>query len=237
MVKLTDVKPGTRVIVRRIDGVEVKKHLEDIGIREGIDLKIVGTELHHKHKGPICIKISDSDKEVIIPQGIADKTNLDKGGQEVSLLALEQGDKGIVKNIQSGEAMTLLNELGIMGGAEIEFARHMPDDTLVFKIEEREMRVGEGEAAKILVELEGKRIQANYVKEGIETTIVKIIGGIEYGHKFEGIGLKEGTNITLLKKEAHPPSALRGRYIRAKIGEELITVGHGLAEKVWVEST
>ena len=65
--------------------------------------------------------------------------------------------------------------------------------------------------------------------------VEKIVGGIHLKEKFEQLGLKEGAEITLLRKETPAPTPKRGTYILAKMGEQLITIGHGLAEKVLVD--
>jgi len=49
------------------------------------------------------------------------------------------------------------------------------------------------------------------------------------------MGVAEGKEITLVRKEMPAPVPKRGAYVLAKIGEQLVTIGHGLAEKVWVE--
>ena len=49
------------------------------------------------------------------------------------------------------------------------------------------------------------------------------------------MGIVEGKEIILVRKETPAPSPKRGTYVLAKIGEQLVTIGRGLAEKVWVE--
>ena len=45
----------------------------------------------------------------------------------------------------------------------------------------------------------------------------------------------QGAKITLFRREKHPPVPVRGRYIQVKMGKKTITIGHGMAEKIWVE--
>jgi len=47
--------------------------------------------------------------------------------------------------------------------------------------------------------------------------------------------MAEGKEITLVRKEIVVPSPKQGKYVLAKIGEQFVTIGRGLAEKVWVE--
>ncbi len=95
--------------------------------------------------------------------------------------------------------------------------------------------MGEGQASKVFAIKEGKSTQINYLKDGEKATVEKIVGGTHVKEKFEGLGLKDGSDITLLRKETPAPAPTRGTYILAKVGEQLITIGHGLAEKVLVE--
>jgi Fe2+ transport system protein FeoA len=232
---LTEVEPEVRVAVKRIDGgSDVKGYLEELGISEGTELTVVATEPVHVHAGPIALKAAG--REAVIARGWADKVYVDKKGETLPLLRLEAGDRGTVKTIEGGNVFEdNFSALDIEKGGEVEFLRHLPDDILVFKIDDRELSIGGGQASKALVEREGKSIQINYLVEGEKAKISKIIGGTSLKDKFEQMGVVEGKEITLVRKEMPAPVPKRGAYVLAKIGEQLVTIGHGLAEKVWVE--
>ena len=232
---LSEVEPEVKVVVKRIDGgLEVKRNLEELGISEGTELTVVATEPVHVHVGPISLKAAG--REAVVARGWADKVYVEKEGEMVPLLRLEAGDRGIVKTIEGGKVFEdNFALLGIEKGKEIEFLHHLPDDTLVLKIDDREISMGEGQASKLLVERGGKDIQINYLGEGEHAKISKVLGGTALKEKFEQHGIKEGKEITLVRKETPAPSPKRGTYVLAKIGEQLVTIGRGLAEKVWVE--
>ncbi len=103
------------------------------------------------------------------------------------------------------------------------------------RIDDREISMGEGQASKLMAERGGKNIQVNYLGENEKAKISKIIGGTSLKEKFEQMGVVEGKEITLVRKETPAPSPKRGTYVLAKLGEQLVTIGRGLAEKVWVE--
>jgi len=233
---LNEVEPEEVVTVKKIEGgSETKGHLEELGISEGTELTVVATEPVHVHAGPIALK-GATGREVVIARGWADKVYVEKEGGTLPLLRLEGGDKGTVKIIEGGKTFEdNFAELSIEKGSEVEFIRHLPDDTLVFKIDDSEASMGEGQASKVLVERDGKLIQINYLAEGTQASISKIIGGTSLTGKFEQLGIAEGKEITLVRKETSAPSPKRGTYVLAKIGEQLVTVGKGLAEKVRVE--
>ena len=235
MKSLKDIEPETTVVVKEITGgMDVKAHLEELGVKEGVELNVVATEPVHVHGGPISLAIAD--QEIVIARGWADKIYMEKAGEVLPLLRLEGGEKGTVKAIEGGKDFEgFLSEYGIVKGSELAFLRHAPDDTLVFDVEGGEVRMGEGQASKVFAIKEGKSTQINYLKDGEKATVEKIVGGTHVKEKFEGLGLKDGSDITLLRKETPAPTPIRGTYILAKVGEQLITIGHGLAEKVLVE--
>jgi Fe2+ transport system protein FeoA len=232
---LTEVEPEVRVAVQRIDGgSEVKGYLKELGIAEGTELTVVATEPVHVHVGPIALKAAG--REAVIARGWADKVYVEKEGKTLPLLRLEEGEKGTVKTIEGGKVFVdWFSGLGVEEGKGIEFRRHLPDDTLVLKIDDKELSMGEGQASKVLVEWKGKSIQLSYLLEGEKAKISKIIGGTSLKDKFEQMGVVEGKEITLVRKEMPAPVPKRGAYVLAKVGEQLVTIGHGLAEKVWVE--
>jgi len=235
MKSLKDVEPETMVVVKEITGgLDVKEHLEELGVKEGIELNVVATEPVHVHWGPISLAVGD--QEVVIARGWADKIYVDKEGSMLPLLRLEEGDKGTVRSIEGGKDFEgFLFEYGIAKGSDLTFLRHIPDRTMVFTVEGVEMRMGEGQASKVSVTRDGSSIQINYLEEGEKAVVEKIIGGIHLKEKFEQLGLKEGAEINLLRKETVVPTPKRGTYILAKVGEQLITIGHGLAEKVMID--
>jgi len=232
---LSEVEPEVKVAVKRIDGgLEVKRNLEELGISEGTELTVVATEPVHVHVGPISLRVAG--KETVVARGWADKVYVERGGETVPLLRLEAGEKGTVSTIEGGKVFEdFFALLGIEKGKEIEFLRHLPDDTLVLKIDDHEISMGEGQASKLMAERGGKNIQVNYLGENEKAKISKIIGGTSLKEKFEQMGVVEGKEITLVRKETPAPSPKRGTYVLAKLGEQLVTIGHGLAEKVWVE--
>ena len=232
---LSEVEPEVKVVVKRIDGgLEVKGNLEELGISEGTELTVVATEPVHVHAGPVSLKVAG--KEAVVARGWADKVYVERGGETVPLLRLEAGEKGIVSTIEGGKVFEdFFALLGIEKGKEIEFLRHLPDDTLVLKIDDHEISMGEGQASKLMAERGGKNIQVNYLGENEKAKISKVLGGASLKEKFEQMGVVEGKEITLVRKETPAPSPKRGTYVLAKLGEQLVTIGRGLAEKVWVE--
>jgi len=235
MKPLSEIEPEVKVAVKKIEGgLEVKGHLEELGIAEGTELTVVATEPVHMHAGPISLK--SAGREAVIARGWADKVYVDKEGETLPLLRLEAGEKGTVKTIEGGKVFEdNFAELGIEKGKETAFLRHLPDDTLVLKIDDREISMGEGQASKVLVEREGKNVQINYLEEGEKAKIGNVLGGTGLKEKFEQMGVAEGKGITLVRKETSAPSPKEGTYVLAKIGEQLVTIGHGVAEKILVE--
>ena len=235
MKSLKDVEAETTVVVKEITGgMDVRAHLEELGVTEGTGLEVLATESVHVHWGPIALRTKDQD-ELVIARGWADKIYVEKEGEITPLLVLEEGDTGTVRSIEGGKDFEgFLSEYGIVEGSELAFLRHVPDCTMVVSSGDAEMRMGEGQASKIFVTQDGKSIQLNHLKEGESSTVETIVGGTHVKGKFEQIGLEEGSEITLLRRETAAPVSDKGTYIRANVGGQHITIGHGLAEKVLV---
>lgn len=235
MKRLTEVKPETKAVIKNIEGgKDIKDRLGKLGFAEGAELTLLAVQPVHVHTGPVRIKVDD--KEVIIPQGWADKILVARDRVVFSLLMLEEGDTGVVKAIGSGKAMEkMISELGINIGAKVEFLTHLPHQLLNLKVDEKRITTGPGSICKILVEVEGKHIQLNYLGEGKEAKISKVFGGDIYQQEM-GEVLKEGAKITVISKEPSTEVPHRkGTYVLARLGEQMISIGHDMAEKIWVE--
>ena len=236
MKQLTEVEPETKVVVKKIEGgSEIKASLGDLGIEEETELTLLASEPVHAHVGPISLKVAD--KEVIVSRGWADKIFVEKEGVILPLLRLEKGDKGVVKSIEAGGGFKdWISELGISEGQKVEFLTHIPDEVLVVKIDDKEIKMGPGRLSRVWVEAEGKIMQINYLEEGKKAKVSKITGGIRHKQEMEDIGIKEAVEVALLGREkgkALPQR--RGNYVLAKMGEQLISIGRGMAEKISVE--
>lgn len=233
---LNEIEADTKVTVKRIDGgPDIKKHLRDLGVTEGIEFTVLATKAQHEHRGPISLEIAG--REIILAQGMADKIYVEGEGTMLPLLRLEEGDTGTVKSIEGGKDFRdWLSELGIKEGTEVRFLRHIPDDTLVFEVDNREIKLGEGQASKVFADYRGKPIQINYLGEGVKAKIAKVIGGVGVREKLGGLGIKEEAGIILTRREERTHTPVRGNYVQAKIGEHLISIGHGMTEKIWVEA-
>lgn len=230
--RLTEVEPETKVTVEKIEaGSEAKNYLKDLGIEEGVGLTVVTTEPSRVKTGPISIKIGG--KDVVLGLGWADKIYIEKDNSILPVLELEKGEKGIINRVECGKFLKdWFSQIGIEEKKEIEFLGHLPDDTLVFDIDDNEIKLGEGQASKFLVEYENETIQVNSLKEGNSGKISRIFSGTKFTEKLKNV--MQGKTITLVRRESSAPAPVKGNYVVAKIGKQLITIGKGLAEKIQV---
>ncbi|MBP1912937.1 Fe2+ transport system protein FeoA [Thermococcus stetteri] len=106
---------------------------------------------------------------------------------------------------------------------------HDAEKTFRFRIDGREVILGDGEAAKILMRSGEGLIQANFLKgKGI---MEKVIGG--RGVK-ERLGDVEGKGIKLVSVEERKAHEERGGFVIVRVNGREVVLGRGLAEKVWV---
>ncbi len=235
---LIEVESETSVVVRSIEGgpeSAIRTYLADLGVIEEVELTLLTSEPIHVHVGPISLKVVDT--EVIVCQGWADKIFVEKEGVIFPLLKLEKGDSGVVTAIEGGKDFeSWVAELGINEGSEVEFLSHIPHESLVLKVGDREVKIGPGKASRIWVEDEGKAIQLNYLQEGKVARVSKVSGGTRHEQEMEEVGLKEGVEVTVVGREVLvAPPQRKGNYVLARLGDQMISIGRGMAEKVWVE--
>jgi Fe2+ transport system protein FeoA len=235
MRRLVDVEPETQTTIRKIEGGEdIKKHLEDLGVNQNEEIRVLEQARRHEHTGAVSLSVDD--REVILGHGMADKLYVDKEGDIISLLELEEEDKGIIRAFGGGKDLAeWFSALDIKTGKEVKFLRHLPDDTLSFEVRDNPVTMGEGRASKILAEHEGKSIQINYLKTGEKAKVDSIIGGTSLKEEFEQQGIKEGADIIMTGRDETVPAPVKRKYVRAETGGQQITIGYGMAKKVWVD--
>jgi len=235
MKKLVDVGLKEKVTIKRIEGGdEIRRHLDDLDVREGIEIRVLEHAPIHEHRGAISLKVGG--EEIVLGRGVADKVYVEKEGRMVPFLELEEGDSGIIKAFGGGkDFMNWVSPLGIEENKEIIFLKHLPDDFFTFEVDGKSVKMGEGRASKILVESEGKTIQANYLQEGERGTVNSFIGGVSAKEGLGQTDIREGSEIIMRKKETSAPFPERGKYIRAEVDGNQITIGYGMAKKIYVD--
>jgi len=216
---------GKVKIVRIEGGEEVEKKLKELGIDVGEVVEI--ERAIHEHYGPLILKVNGRD--VAIPRGIAERIDVE-GGK--SLLEIEGGKVKIERLEKLGKDLKEeLSKVGIVEGKEVEVVGHTTERTLKLEVDGEEYELGPGKTSKILVEKEGNLVQAIFLNEGEEGVVNDIIGGRRVS---ERLGDLKGKKIKLVSVER------REEYreevgINLNVREKLVTIGRGLAEKVWVK--
>ena len=57
---LVDVEPETQATIRKIEGGEdIKKHLEDLGVKEDVEIRVLEQAPQHQHTGAISFSVDD----------------------------------------------------------------------------------------------------------------------------------------------------------------------------------
>lgn len=215
---------GKVKVVRIEGGKEVEKKLKDLNIDVG---EIIDVErVTHEHYGPLTLKVGDRD--VVIPRGISEKIDVE-GGK--TLLEIEKG----IARIESLEKLRNdlkdgLSKIGIVEGKEVEVVGHGWERTFKFEIDGDEYELGPGEVAKILIEKEGL-MQAYFLNEGEESVVKDIIGGKKISEKLGDIKGKKIKLISVERREEGKEEI----GINVSVKGKLVTIGRGLAEKIWVK--
>lgn len=234
---LSEVEPENNVIVEEISGgLPVIKYLKDLGINERVKLKVLSRSFQEPTG---AISLRTKGKNVVVPRGWGNAVLVKKGEQTVPLPRLERGEKGTVESIKKrggGSLSSFLSLIGIKEGREITFLQILPENLVVFELDGKEIRLREGEASKILVNVEGKTIQSNNLQEGATGVIRKVLAGKHLEERLEEREVKEGKRIAFLKREivtAEPQH--QAGYVIVQLGEDIISLGRGIAKKIEVK--
>ncbi|MDL1972867.1 MAG: ferrous iron transport protein A [Deltaproteobacteria bacterium] len=232
------LEKGAEVRVGKIEGgTEVKGYLEDLGIKEGTVLRIQAEHVIHEHRGPLHLKVGERD--VILGQGMADRVSVDKHGITVTLLKLEANEKGVVRGLSGGkETVEIFEKLGIAEGKEVMMLEHLPEEVFTLKVKEMEFNLGGGEASKVFVKKNRETVQLNYLNAGESGEVVDILGGTHIEQRLREVDIEPGAVITVLKREVTAQAPKRhGKVIYVRVDDEYeVSLGHGVAEKVFVEA-
>ncbi len=222
-------------VVRIEGGKELKQHLIELGIQEGATLSLQET-IKHEHTGPLAIEVEG--KEIAVAQGIAKRIIMDVNGTEKLLLEMEANDTGKIKKLEDFKDVGYnLENLGIKEGASIKVIGHLAHQSYKVKQENKEIELCPGEAAKILVEKDGKTLQLIYLKPGDKAIIVGLIEGFNLETRFKDMGIKLGKEIMLSAVEHLgdiPPKHMGDVYSINVNNKYPATIGSGIAEKIIV---
>jgi len=234
---LVGIPPNVKVRVVKIeDDPEVKATLGYMGITEGTVLKILESPTPTSFiPGPFEIECNGF--KGIIGQGMAETVVLEKDGKRLRLKELKAGERAKVVEIQGGEDIkdTLWN-LKIEVGAELEVLRHLPDDVLLVRKGDTEIQLGEGKAAKLWVRDEGELKQLNYVEPNKPVTVARIDGGNLTRNDFAQLGIQGGDQILVERsREKSIRVANVDKAVFIEVEGHDIRLGHGIANKIWVE--
>lgn len=73
------------------------------------------------------------------------------------------------------------------------------------------------------------------VEAGERVTVKKIEGGTDLKGNLGDLGIAEGATVNIVGMDVADTSPKRGTYARADVNGQSVTIGYGMAKKVWVE--
>lgn len=227
---LQSLQTGEKGRISRIDGPGLRERMKKMGIREGVFVECLGLS------GLVgCVEIKIGQRRVTLGLGVATKLRIEQDGRSFGLMDMSPGDRGTVSAIQGGQriAEILERDFGIVSGTVIQMVGQKPDRDFLVEVRGKRSSVCEGEVSKILVR-KRKRIQLNYLKAGEEAQIVAIAAGLRARSMLNEFGIEEGHVIRLIRitqSDFREPEA----PIQIRAGDKELSIGHGMAEKIWVE--
>lgn len=225
------LKTGEKARISRIDGPSLRERLGRMGIREGQLVERLGP-------APLsgCTEIKIGQTRVTLGLGVGMKLRVDRGGRTTGLVEMNPGERAVISDIQGGQriAEILKRHFGIDTGRLIEMAGQKRDRDFLVEIGGKRSSICEGDASKILVR-KGRKIQLNYLKVGDEASIIAIAAGLRARSMLEEFGIQEGRVIRIVQitqSGYRKPEA----PLRIKAGDQEVSIGYGMAEKIWVEN-
>ena len=227
LLKLSDAKNGDKLKIVDTDANrELIEEIKDYSLEIGKIVEVVGIE-ELEFYGPILVKIHGAT--LVIPRGVAERVDVD--GKTLS--DLKEGDSGEIDDITglNKEMMEGLSKIGIKKGNFLEILGIGEEKIYTFQIDKKEIQLGTGEAAKVLVKSDSKIVQSNFLKSvGI---IHYIIGGMGF---LDRIGNIVGKEIRKISTKDEKKYQKEESFLKLKVEEDGETiVKKELAEKIVVE--
>jgi len=205
-----------------------------LGIKEGEEIELEST-FSHEHRGPLAVEIQG--KEIVLAQGIANKMVVETGnGKFVHLLELEAGDNGVVKEIEGGkEIRDGLEHLGLKVGESIKVKGHLAEENYTIEFNGNQIELCTGEASKLLIKVGDKVFQLCQLEADAEGEFVGIISGIALEERPKKAGIEKGENIKLVSRKSTtgPAKHIGCIFYLTLPGGTTVSVGHGMAEKIY----
>jgi len=237
MTILKNAVEGAKVKVKKIgEAPWIRHQLNELGIYQGVVLKILEVQ-HKRWLYPGLLRIKVNDRIGVISQHLAEKVVVEKNGEIVRLANLYYGEKRtIFAEYGKLEEKELLSKIGIKAGAVIEVIGQLPDDLLVFDIEEEEKKLSPNVATQIWVSLNGMEVQLNYLPQNILSEIVDIVSNEPARQALYDSGFVKGKCIKLKQHEKIPVNQnIEECSLFIEHEGSLIRLNLELAKQVWVE--
>jgi Fe2+ transport system protein FeoA len=227
---IQSLKSGETGRISRIDGPGLRDRMGRLGLREGVSVERLGLA---GLSG--CVEIKIDQRRVTLGLGIAMKLRVERDNKSIGLLDMSPGDRVVISSIQGGHRIVeiLRRDFAIVPGKAIEFIDQRPDREFLVEVGTKRSTICEGDASKIVVRKGGKT-QLNYLNTGDEAPIVAIAAGSRATSMLREFGIEEGRVIRLVQIT---PGGLREPEapMRIRVGAQELSIGYGLAEKIWVE--
>ena len=224
------LKIGEKARISRIDGPSLRQRVAGIGIKERVIVERLAL-------APLsgCIEIKIGRRRVTLGLGVSMKLRVDQGGTITGLVEMNPGDRAVISQIHGGQTIVeiLKRHFGIDTGSVIEMAGQKPDRDFLVEIAGMQSSICEGDASKILV-TKRRRTQLNTLRAGDEAPIVAIAAGSRARSMLKEFGIEEGRVIRIVKitqSEYKQPEV----PLRIRAGDQEVSIGYGMAEKIWVE--
>jgi len=198
-ISLKDAPPGRYKIVEIMPEALESVSLKDIPLAPGDTIEVLFSSRWQIPTGPLVIVVAD--KQIILGRGMAQTVRVQLREETLFLNELFPGESGTIAEILGGRSVIeLFKALGVSPGQNVTVKRFLSDDALYFQTDGNDVVLGAGEASKILVRIDGRIMQVNFLEPGQSATIANVIGGDLVLADLSKKGITPGKIITFLRK-------------------------------------
>ena len=188
------------LVLEKIENEKLAANLYHLGLYE----QSVITRLDESME-MYSVKIRGPKGEIVLGGGMGNKVivHLDDG-RRLPVLDMVSGESGHVEGFSGGRSVVdTLEFLGIHEDDVITMVRKLPHMNYVTRVvgRRRRVRMGEGDAAKLWGDMDGRHLQFSMASVGAGFMVRKVLGGRRAAKRMSAMGIWSGSELVLEQVE------------------------------------
>ncbi len=212
LLSLNEAPAGRYRVARVKADEEIASVLKNMELQPGDVLEVLQTTKREVPPGPLLLTISG--RKMVLGRGMAQLVQVQVKNDVFCLNELLPGENGQIVAVLGGEKnQKLFDRLHLQPGKTVTIEKAFQDDLLVVRAGEREIVLGEGEAAKVWVKQGDTLTQLNFLKPGETAEVADVLGGNLVVEDLKQKGVAPGAKITFLRQEGSHDVSVTSRQV------------------------